>query len=84
MRILHAAVAAARFLALGAPSVSATGPDGFKRCRSRSFGPGLGGDRISVKRTTCAEGWALMRRLNRADKPGRVTRLAPWTGARRG
>ena len=79
MRILYAAVAAALFLALGAPSVNATGADGFKRCRSLSFGPGLGGYRISVKRTTCTEGRALMRRWNRADKPGPVTRLAPWT-----
>lgn len=79
MRILHVAAAVALVLTLGAQSVNATGADGFKRCRPVSFGAGLGGYRISVERTTCAEGRALMRRWDRANKPGPVTRLAPWT-----
>ncbi len=80
MRTLLVAVVLTVLLAGGAQSSEgAAGGAGFERCRPISFGPSLGGYRISVKRTSCAAGRALIRRWDRTNKPGPTTRLAPWT-----
>ncbi len=80
MRTLVVVAVSVLMVALGGRTpVGADGGAGFERCRSLSFGPGLGGYRISVRRTSCAAGRTLIRRWNATNKPGPTTRLGPWT-----
>ena len=77
--LLVASVLSLLLAGVGQPPAGAAAGAGFERCRSISFGPGLGGYRISVKRTSCPAGRALIRRWNATNKPGPTTRVAPWT-----